>query len=212
MAIIGTLPNNIQNGQLEDATPLMADFNFIVNQVNANASPIGTLTAPAGTRLLFNQAAVPVGWTLETGAAYNDCALRTVNTAGGSIGGSITWSQWNFGGVFAVTPFAIGVSQLPSHNHTVSGVTGANNTTLNHTHTSLNGSGFWESGGGNIVGSGTSFSLNDTSGTTASPNISLDHTHNFSATSSSAGSGVLISPVFTTPQVKFTDMIIGVKS
>ena len=48
MAIIGTLPNNIQDGQLVDASPLMADFNYIVNQVNANANPVGTLTAPAG--------------------------------------------------------------------------------------------------------------------------------------------------------------------
>lgn len=36
MAIIGTLPNQILNGQLVDAPPLMADLNFIVSQVNAN--------------------------------------------------------------------------------------------------------------------------------------------------------------------------------
>ena len=49
MAIIGTLPNTISNGQAVDATPVMADFNFIVNQVNANANPLGTFTAPSGT-------------------------------------------------------------------------------------------------------------------------------------------------------------------
>ena len=42
MAIIGTLPNNIQNGQAVDANPVMADLNFIVNQVNANAAPAST--------------------------------------------------------------------------------------------------------------------------------------------------------------------------
>ena len=37
MTIIGALPNNIANGQTMDAGPVMADFNYIVNQVNANA-------------------------------------------------------------------------------------------------------------------------------------------------------------------------------
>lgn len=39
-AIIGALPNNIANGQTSDATTLMADLNWIVNQVNANAAPL----------------------------------------------------------------------------------------------------------------------------------------------------------------------------
>lgn len=38
--IVGTLPNTLANGQTADATPLMADLNFIVNQVNANAAPL----------------------------------------------------------------------------------------------------------------------------------------------------------------------------
>ncbi len=36
--IIGTLPNNIQDGQIIDAVPVMNNFNFIVSQVNANAA------------------------------------------------------------------------------------------------------------------------------------------------------------------------------
>lgn len=52
MAIIGALPNNLQNGTTADASQVMADLNFIVNQVNANALPLqpgdtiinGTLT------------------------------------------------------------------------------------------------------------------------------------------------------------------------
>lgn len=38
--IVGALPNNIQNGQLEDAVPVMANLTWIVNQVNANATPV----------------------------------------------------------------------------------------------------------------------------------------------------------------------------
>ena len=37
-AIISALPNTISNGQTADATPVMADLNHIVNQVNANAA------------------------------------------------------------------------------------------------------------------------------------------------------------------------------
>jgi hypothetical protein len=39
-AIIGTLPNTLVNGTLADAVPVMADLNFIVTQVNANAAPL----------------------------------------------------------------------------------------------------------------------------------------------------------------------------
>src|SRR5580765_7539811 len=98
MAIIGTLPNNIQNGQLADATPLMADFNFIVNQVNANANPTGTLTAPTGTRTIFNQPSAPVGWTQDVSASLSDTGMRIVIGAGGTMGGSVLWSNWNLGG------------------------------------------------------------------------------------------------------------------
>lgn len=46
MSIIGTLPNTIANGDPLDATPVMADFNWIVSQVNGNAAP---LASPAFT-------------------------------------------------------------------------------------------------------------------------------------------------------------------
>jgi len=39
-AVIGSLPHNITNGQLIDATPVMADFNWIRDQVNANVPAI----------------------------------------------------------------------------------------------------------------------------------------------------------------------------
>jgi len=39
MAIIGTLPFNIMAGQLISAAPVMSNYNYIANQVNANALP-----------------------------------------------------------------------------------------------------------------------------------------------------------------------------
>lgn len=125
MAIIGTLPNNIQNGQAVDANPVMADFNFIVNQVNANANPTGTLTAPSGTRTIFHQAAAPLGWTQD--ATLTDHTLQVVGVAGGATGGAngystLFLSPWTSDGHALTTAelavHAHGVSD-PTHSHSV---------------------------------------------------------------------------------------------
>ena len=54
--IVGSLPNNIANGQVIDAGPVMANFNWLMNQVNANAASLAganvfaqAITAPAAT-------------------------------------------------------------------------------------------------------------------------------------------------------------------
>jgi hypothetical protein len=45
-AIIGPLPNNIIDGTIIDAVPVMANYNWIISQVNANVPPlIPTFTA-----------------------------------------------------------------------------------------------------------------------------------------------------------------------
>jgi hypothetical protein len=48
MSIVSALPFILTNGQVADATQVMADFNQIVNQVNTNALALagGTLTGP----------------------------------------------------------------------------------------------------------------------------------------------------------------------
>jgi hypothetical protein len=63
MAIIGPLPNNILAGQLVSAAPVMANYNWILSQVNANAM---AFVAPgtAGNVLTSNGAvfvSAPVG-------------------------------------------------------------------------------------------------------------------------------------------------------
>ena len=51
MTIINTLPYTIANGQAVDATPVMADLNQIVNNVNANAVDSASLAASGGANL-----------------------------------------------------------------------------------------------------------------------------------------------------------------
>lgn len=47
-AIVGALPNSIQNGQTADAIPVMANYNWIVNQVNSNAAQLSQTPQLAG--------------------------------------------------------------------------------------------------------------------------------------------------------------------
>lgn len=77
---------------------------------------------PAGTVMLFYQAAAPTGWTQVT--ALDDYALRLVSGSGGSTGGTTAFST-----VFAnQTPTittsglsagatTLSTAQMPSHNH-----------------------------------------------------------------------------------------------
>jgi hypothetical protein len=212
MAIIGTLPNNIQNGQTVDATPVMADFNFIVNQVNANANPLGTFTAPSGTRMLFQQASPPLGWTTDATAPMTDCTVRINPSSGGNTGGVSGWSAWN-AQTLNVNSFSLTGSQLPVHSHTI--------TDPGHTHT-VNDPGHLHNspGTGFLVsspsGSGVSFAssntvvVNNTAvATTGITNIAgvtgIGGTNN-------AGSGASVTPTYTVPNIKFADFVMGVKT
>jgi hypothetical protein len=158
MAIIGTLPNNIQNGQVVDANPVMADFNYIVNQVNANANPLGTLTAPSGTVMPFAQATAPLGWTASTDAAHNDAAMRCMTPAGyGGTQGVSAFGLLLEGG--AVTDgHSLSIGELAAHNHTDSGHI-HNINDLGHSHGPSGGGSFYttQASGVNYGGGGTSF-------------------------------------------------------
>ncbi len=118
MAIIGPFLNNIQNGTLVDATPVMDNFNHILKDVNDNANPIGTLTAPTGTRMSFNQASAPEGWIAESlNSGYADSIIKVVwpdDFVG--MGGSISANQLLTGGA-VVDSHALSISEMPSHSH-----------------------------------------------------------------------------------------------
>jgi hypothetical protein len=153
MPIIGTLPNNIQNGQAVDASPVMADFNYIVNQVNANANPSGTLTAPSGTTALFYQAAAPSGWTISSG--FTDHTVQVNAAAGGTTGGAANYStmfqtQWTSDG------HALTIAELAAHSHTDAGHTHSD---AGHNHVQ-NGSTLFFSGPSTVNTGTPSFSAN----------------------------------------------------
>ncbi len=91
MSIIGTLPNTIANGDPLDATPVMADFNWIVSQVNGNAAPLasptfsGVVTSPGGINFGGSTLASYVENTFAptvtlVGGAGNTVPVYTTNT------------------------------------------------------------------------------------------------------------------------------------
>jgi hypothetical protein len=83
MAIIGTLPVTLQNGTIADASQVMSDLNFIVNQVNANAQPTGTISPGS----LVNIQVFTASGTYTPTPGANKARIRAVG-GGGAGGGS----------------------------------------------------------------------------------------------------------------------------
>lgn len=148
-------------------------------------------TFPAGTKLLFHQAAAPTGWTKQT--TVNDAALRVVSgTTGGDTGGSVAFS----------TLFAAGKAV------TLSGNVGATTLTTNqisaHGHTATLAAGYWDNFGnledGVPYGAGVEGRTTRTSRSTLNTGGSKSHTHTLSGTATIA------------LNVKYTDVIICAKA
>lgn len=208
MAIIGTLPNTISNGQAVDATPVMADFNFIVNQVNANANPIGTLTAPSGTRAIFQQAAAPTGWTTDT--TITDHTLHLVAT-----GGTVTTTGNGYGGMFnsqwTTDGHALSQAELATHSH---GVNDPQHThgSPGHTHNTPSGFAFWTAtptGGASTNLTGGSNAINLEAGTGAT-SVTINPAST-GITTQNTGSGVAHSHTKTF-NVNYAQAIVAVKA
>lgn len=108
-------------------------------QINDLQNLQGVLSAPSGTRMLFQQATAPTGWT--TDATHNDKALRIVNgSVTPSTGGSAAFtaafaSQTPAGSISTsisgnVDGTSLSVAQMPSHRHFIAANVTNNNTTL----------------------------------------------------------------------------------
>lgn len=166
MPIIGTLPNIISNGQAVDATPVMADFNFIVNQVNANGVQVGTLAAPAGTRIVFQQATAPLGWTAD--ATLTDHTLQLTAASGGIVTTGNGYTGM-FQAAWTSDGHALTIAELASHGHNVTDPTHFH-TSPGHTHTSATGFNLYtatNAGGASTNFSGGAVSINQEASTNA---------------------------------------------
>jgi hypothetical protein len=123
--IIGPLPNIILDGQLIDAVPVMNDFNWIVNQVNANVPPlIPTVTtfstyvaqaAVGGTANAITLTPAPAIGAYAEGQSFRFRALNTntgpvtIATSGLAVravqtptGGALTGGEITAGGEYDV--------------------------------------------------------------------------------------------------------------
>jgi hypothetical protein len=147
------------------------------------------LNAPAGTKMLFPQAAAPTGWTQDV--SLNDYMLRVVNTAGAGTGGSDS---------------PILNSKVASHTHTFSATTGTGGGSHSHT-VSINmyqacaaSSGCY---GGGPIGSCNGFCSTTSSHSSAS-STNINHTHSVSGTTATNGSASNWTP-------KYVNTIIATK-
>lgn len=157
------------------------------------------LHAPIGTRMPFNQSTSPLGWVTDGNSLYTDCASRVNQSTAGGHGGSTSWSGFYFGATISFNAFTISTAQMPTHTHSVSDGGHAMNAGGNSNITQLN----FSSTGNLAVASfgGWTFDGGPDSTSTNGANASV----------ANAGGGASVTPTFTTPQIKYTDHIIGVK-
>ncbi len=107
------IPITATEAEINLLSGLTGNVQSQINAINANVN----LIAPAGTTLVFFQAAAPVGWTQLT--ANNDSMLRVVNVAGGGSGGSVSPISFDWSHVHATNGHALTLAEMPPHAHTV---------------------------------------------------------------------------------------------
>lgn len=93
-----------------------ANIQAALDALTASATAIGgALNAPAGTRMIFFQAAAPVGWTQD--ATYNDYTLRIVSGVGGGSGGTDSPFTTDMSHIHTTAGHALTEAEMPAHAH-----------------------------------------------------------------------------------------------
>ena len=187
-------------------------------QINDLQNLQGVLSAPSGTRMLFQQATAPTGWT--TDATHNDKALRIVNgsatpSTGGSAAFTAAFASHTPAGSVSTTisgnvdGTSLSIAQIPAHRHFIAAnITGnalgaltASNSARRGGHQELasNNSEDYHLGGAG--------STDATIGRTSSQGSGNTHTHGTSGLSASSSfSGVAVDLA-----VQYVDFIIAQK-
>ncbi|MBN3853842.1 hypothetical protein G3N59_10670 [Paraburkholderia sp. Ac-20340] len=215
---------------------IQAAFAFI-KQLHDGFTPLGTLTAPTGTRLVLQQPAAPAGWTVDATSAFTDAAMRFNQSV--TSGGTNAFSAINSGTVsFTTGGTALTTAQMPAHNH---GVTDPGHAHANqisdpghahgisdpgHAHSGPPGGNFWSTapGGSSLTFSSGSTTMYQAGGTGSSgtgigiqgavTNISMNILSNATGISTqNNGSGQAHTHAFAPNlNMKYADCIVAVKS
>ena len=191
------------------------------NSILTTASSVGF---PAGTVMVFHQAAAPTGWTKST--AHNDKALRVVSGTGGGSGGT-----HNLTG----PPSTAHSHSTPNHSHNHSLSAGSHTLSVSempgHTHPHNHGvQGSYQGNGHNQISRNTTGGYSPRTGNNSSPHgpggtcglfpsdaVSsqgggASHSHSMSGSITSGGSGTSGSSSPTAFAPKYIDVIVATKN
>lgn len=118
--VFGTAPT-ISSANLT-GTPVAPTATAGTNTTQIATTAFVSAIIPAGTVMLFYQAAAPTGWTQVT--TQNNKALRVVSGVGAGTGGSVAFttafgSQTVTGTVGTSGATTLTTAQIPSHSHAV---------------------------------------------------------------------------------------------
>lgn len=75
----------------------------------------GNLYAPAGTVMIFHQAAAPTGWTQVL--TFDNSMLRVVNSGDGSGAGTDSPISWASAHVHTTAGHTLTIAEVPAHTH-----------------------------------------------------------------------------------------------
>ena len=128
--VTGIANSNQMNKVLKQATLIAASVaQFIANQgfdVHDSDSPATIATNlslaaqfASGTRVLFQQAAAPTGWTRDTTPSLHDRALRLVTSSSPTTGGSQAFTAVFTNQLHNTSGTAITTAQMPPHAHNI---------------------------------------------------------------------------------------------